>query len=69
MFGFLIGGIINGAVEGHHFSFANSYARRARRIMSALLVMLAISIVIFHRNMLWPGYAVLLPVRGARLRT
>ena len=44
--GFLIGGIILNGVQSRQFSFANFYARRARRILPALLGVLAVTLVI-----------------------
>ena len=41
--GFLIGGIILRAVRSGRFSFANFYARRARRILPALVLVLSVT--------------------------
>ncbi|WP_426132947.1 acyltransferase family protein [Pseudomonas sp. PWP3-1b2] len=44
--GFLITSIILREREGGHFSFLNFWARRARRILPALLVMMSVSLVV-----------------------
>lgn len=44
--GFLITSIIQREREGGHFSFLNFWARRARRILPALLVMMFVSLVV-----------------------
>lgn len=44
--GFLIGGIVLKDVAAHSFSFATFYARRARRILPALLAVLAATLLL-----------------------
>jgi peptidoglycan/LPS O-acetylase OafA/YrhL len=57
--GFLIAGIIRGELDAGTFSLARFYERRARRILPALFVMIAVAIV--------AGWAILLPEAFGRL--